>query len=183
MELLRIFDNMMNEYDRALFGSPFTRRLRNKSEGDTLQRRRGNDALTEWRPFSVGFPATSLPIRADIQETDSEYQVVADVPGLSRNDINIEVVDGVLYISGERHEERTTPADAGQNPLRASSEVAAKPLRVERYYGSFERRFPLPSNVSEDNIRATCTNGVLTVYLPKTEDAGPSTRRIQIEDE
>jgi HSP20 family protein len=99
----------------------------------------------------------------DIDENDEEYIVSADMPGIKKEDISIECSGNQLTISAERKYEST---DGNRNDRR------------ERYYGSYQRSFTLPSGVDVDKIEATCDGGVLTVRIPKEE--GSKARRIPI---
>jgi len=90
--------------------------------------------------------------------------VTAELPGLEEKDVEIQVDDDVLTISGEKR-----------------SEIDDKDRRYsERYYGRFERRIALPAEVDEDRANASFRNGVLTVTLPKTERARQNVKRIPI---
>lgn len=91
--------------------------------------------------------------RVNISEHDKEVRISADVPGMSTDDITIELHDGVLSLSGKHEEE--------------SKDEGAKYYRYERTSGSFARSFVLPSAVDEDTITASMNNGVLTIVLPK----------------
>jgi HSP20 family protein len=85
------------------------------------------------------------------------------LPGLDEKDVNVEIANGVLSISGEK-----------------KSESEDKDRRFsERYYGSFERRIPL-EDVDEDKVSAAFKNGVLTVIVPKSPEAKSNVRRIAI---
>lgn len=97
--------------------------------------------------------------RADISETDDGFCITAEVPGIKREDVKIEVVDHVLNIRGENKQEK--------------EEKGKKFHRVERYYGSFSRSFSLPENVNEDKIEAVFKDGVLALTIPKTEIKKP----------
>jgi len=101
--------------------------------------------------------------QTDLVETDEEFQLRLDVPGMSKEDIDINLQNGTLTVSGERTSERT---DEGEDYV-----------RVERAFGTFHRTFTLPEAVDEQNIEATYEDGVLRISVPKTEE---STRR-QIE--
>lgn len=101
--------------------------------------------------------------RTDLAETDEAYRMQVDVPGMSKDDININLQNNTLTISGERSSER--------------KEESEEYVRVERAFGNFHRTFTLPDAVDQENIEATYDEGVLTVNIPKTEK---STRR-QIE--
>lgn len=95
--------------------------------------------------------------RVDISETDDEYIVRADVPGVSKDDIKITIKDNVLTISGEKKQEKETKNENFH--------------RIERVYGSFTRTFTLPSAVKVDKVEARFKDGVLTIKLPKVEEA------------
>ena len=100
----------------------------------------------------------------DLVEADDHFVLKADLPGLSEDDVNIEVRDNALTISGERkaeHEQR----ERGW-------------YRVERSFGSFSRSLSLPEGVDADAISASFDRGVLSVTIPKPEQRKP--RRIQI---
>jgi HSP20 family protein len=104
--------------------------------------------------------------RVDVSETDKEVKVVADVPGVDPENINIDVRDNRITISGRTEREMET-------------DKSAKPYRYERSYGEFRREFVLPSYVKEDQVKATYKDGVLTVTLPKVE--GEKRNKIKIE--
>ena len=93
----------------------------------------------------------------DLSEADDSLQVRMDVPGVKPEQIEIEVTGNSLRISGERKEER--------------EEKGKSYHRIERRSGSFARVVSLPCAVKEDQIKAECHDGILTVTLPKTEKA------------
>jgi HSP20 family protein len=100
----------------------------------------------------------------DLVEVDDHFVLKADLPGLTESDVNIEVQDGTLTISGERkaeHEQR----ERGW-------------YRIERSFGSFNRSLTLPDGVDPDRIEASFRDGVLEVHIPKPEERKP--RRISI---
>ncbi len=100
----------------------------------------------------------------DVQETDSHYVVSFDVPGISKDNLKIEVVDGMLTVSGEKRTEK------------AQGKAASHLL--ERSYGQFKRTFSLPSHIDAEKIEANYEDGVLTISLAKAESAKP--REIKI---
>ena len=101
----------------------------------------------------------------DIVEHEDSFVATADLPGLTKDDIDISLEDGVLTISGERKFE--------------SSEEEGKVVRrLERVYGSFSRAFTMPQGVDAEKVDASFTNGVLTLTLPKSE--GARSRKIAI---
>lgn len=93
----------------------------------------------------------------DLTEVNGSYQIRMDVPGMKAEEINIDVNGDVVTISGERKEEK--------------EEKGEKYHRVERHFGSFSRTVRLPFAVREDKIDAQLKDGVLTLKLPKTEEA------------
>jgi len=95
----------------------------------------------------------------DIKEDVDHFELSADIPGVDPKDIEITMENGVLTIKGARHAERT---DEQKNYT-----------RTERVYGSFYRRFSLPSSAEADKIEATSKDGVLKVVIPKHEQAKP----------
>lgn len=100
----------------------------------------------------------------DIQETADAYRLVAELPGMTKEDINITLENNVLRLSGERKFEKDIKKDGYQ--------------RVERTYGTFARAFTLPSQVNHDKVQASFENGLLTITVPKAEQAKP--RKIAI---
>ena len=100
----------------------------------------------------------------EFSENDKEIRVMAEVPGLDENDIEVMLEDGVLTLRGEKKSET-------EDQDRQFS---------ERYYGRFERRLGLGREVEQDKVEATFKNGVLTVTLPKSEKAQANAKRIAI---
>lgn len=100
----------------------------------------------------------------DINETDDEFLITAEIPQVKKEDVKVQVQNGMLTIKGERKYEHED----------------MKAHRIERYYGSFQRSFTLPDNVNEDKIYADHKNGMLYLRLPKTDEARPKQLDIQI---
>jgi HSP20 family protein len=100
----------------------------------------------------------------DVVETEDNYVLRADLPGVSEGDVKIELDDNVLTISGERKS--------------AHKEAKEGYYRVERAYGSFSRTLKLPEGVDADSISASFDRGVLEVNVPKPEQRKP--RRVEI---
>jgi HSP20 family protein len=100
----------------------------------------------------------------DIQETADGYRLQAELPGLTRDDIHITLENNVLRLSGERKFERDAKKENFQ--------------RIERTYGAFSRAFALPQQVNAEGVQAAFENGVLTITVPKAEQAKP--RKIAI---
>ena len=111
--------------------------------------------------FAPG-PAGWVP-PIDVHETADEYVITAELPGLRREDIHIQVSDGRLQLSGERRD-RGLPCEQYH--------------RVERGHGTFSRTFQLPLPVDGDGVTAELRDGVLTVVCPKAAEG--SARRIRV---
>jgi HSP20 family protein len=100
----------------------------------------------------------------DIRETEEAFLVHAELPGLSKDDVEITLENNILKLTGERRFEK---------------DVEEKEYhRIERAYGAFTRAFSLPSRVDSSGVSASFTDGVLTITVPKVEEAKP--RRIDI---
>ena len=112
------------------------------------------DKNIEWKPA------------ADIVERDDEYLIKAELPGVKREDIDVQFENGLLTITGERKLEETKETD--------------KTHRVERFYGKFSRSFRVPDNVNADAIKAESEEGVLRLHLPKTQEKKPQPVKIAI---
>src|SRR5262245_14497193 len=113
---------------------------------------REDESLTAWVP----------PV--DIHEEKDRMVITAELPGFKENEISLTTENGMLTISGERKFEKE---ENGKNYH-----------RVERSYGRFARSFSLPNNVDREKIQARFENGLLSVDLPKREDAKPRTIKI-----
>lgn len=99
----------------------------------------------------------------DVHETADEYVITAELPGLGREDVEIQVRDGRLQLSGQRRE-RDVPCEQYH--------------RVERGHGSFSRTLELPHPVDEERVTADLRDGVLTIVCPKAAEG--NARRIQV---
>jgi HSP20 family protein len=108
--------------------------------------------------WSAGWPSV------EVSETDKEIRVTAELPGLEDKDVEVLLDDDVLTVRGEK-----------------KSETEDKERQFsERFYGRFERRIALGGDVEEDKVQASFKNGVLTVILPKAEQAQSTAKRIAI---
>jgi HSP20 family protein len=103
---------------------------------------------------------------ADVSETENEYLIKAEVPEVRKEDVSVTVQDGVLTLAGERKQEKR--------------EEREKVHRVERFYGSFARRFALPENADEQGISAESRDGVILIHIPKQRVQEPQPRQIEI---
>lgn len=120
-----------------------------------------------WRDFdgtgsfsdsSFGFP------RVELSESAQEVKIEVELPGLDQKDVEVWLQDGVLTVRGEK-----------------KSETEDRERRLsERYYGRFERRIKLPVEVQENKVDATFAKGILTVRLPKSQQAVEKAKRIAI---
>ena len=112
-----------------------------------------NNALSSWAP------------NVDIVETEDSYQIHAELPGITEDEVNVTLNNNVLTLSGEKKQE---VKDEKENYV-----------RVERTYGKFERSFSLPSNIVADKVDADYKDGVLTITVPKAEEAKSRTIKIK----
>ena len=122
--------------------------------GDVFERNAEENNLTAWAPA------------VDIFETEHELVVKADVPDVDPKDLDIRVENNILTIRGERKFEKKVDEN--------------NYLRVERAYGSFARSFSLANTVNADAIKADYQNGVLTLSIPKREEAKPKQIKVNV---
>jgi len=124
------------------------------------------------RLFDLAFPSRAAESfgdwtpALDAHEDNDKYVVSTDIPGLKKEDINVSVHDGVLTVSGERKSEK----DVKEGTVH----------RTERYYGKFSRSVSLPVAVRADKVSAVYKDGVLTVEIPKAEEAKPKTVEVKV---
>ena len=126
----------------------------NRLFNDGIERTAENSSLTAWAPA------------VDIYETEHELVVKADLPDVDPKDLDIRVANNILTIHGERKFESKVTED--------------KYLRVERAYGSFSRSFSLANTVNSEAIKADYQNGVLTLNIPKREEAKPKQIKVNV---
>lgn len=142
--------------------------VRNPWAGMFTLQRRMNRLFDEI--FGTGEDADSgamawMP-RVDVTEFDEQFELTAELPGLSREDVKVEVQDNVLTISGEK---------------RSDHQAKNRNLFInERVFGTFRRSFQLPSNINQQSVSAEFKNGVLTIRIAKAEEAKP--RQIAIKE-
>ena len=103
----------------------------------------------------------------DVKETEKEFRVTADLPGMDEKDLEVSLIDGGLSIKGEKREEH--------------EEEKCDIYRAERRYGAFERLIPLSSDINVNKAKATFKKGVLKITLPKTESARSNRKTIPVE--
>jgi HSP20 family protein len=109
--------------------------------------------------------AASMP-RVDVFEREGSLVVKAEVPGVKKDDIDLEVVDGDLVLRAERHDAKEVRDEHW--------------YRMERSSGSLYRRLPLPEGVAIDHITANLSDGVLEIILPKPHETAPQSQKIAI---
>ena len=138
--------------------------------------RRPFEGLTGWfddidRWFDTGFftdlPETIWRPAIDIEEKDGNYLVRADLPGMQKKDIHVELKDGYLTLRGERKSEHEENKDNYH--------------RIERSYGTFERSFRVPEGVTEKDIHAKYKDGVLELTIPAPKVEEPKTTEVKVE--
>jgi len=125
-----------------------------------------NDVLGDAAPHAVYSYATP---RVDVKEEDNAYTLEMELPGRTEKDVNIELDHDNLTISSKQEESKEEKKDMKKG----------KYILKERRTASFERRFKLPNDVSEDGITANFKNGILTINMQKKAIAAP--KRIAIE--
>jgi HSP20 family protein len=130
----------------------------NRLFDEAVNRGQAGDALTgpTWSPA------------VDIYETEEDIVIDAELPGMDKDDVDIQVRDNTLILKGERKVEKTVK-DEGYH-------------RMERMYGSFARTFTLPSTVDQERITATYDKGVLHIRMPKTEKTKPQQIKIEVKE-
>jgi len=121
------------------------------------------DTNRGWRSDEPASTTTWSPA-VDIFETEGEIIVKAELPGMDRKDIALNLEKNVLTLKGERRFEKEAKEENYH--------------RIERSYGGFSRSFSIPATVDDDKIRADYKDGVLTIALPKKEQAKPKQIRI-----
>jgi HSP20 family protein len=102
----------------------------------------------------------------DIYENENNIVLKADLPGVDPKDVEVRVEDSTLYLKGERKFEKETKEENYH--------------RVERSYGSFARSFSLPNSINAEKVKAEYKDGLLTLTLPKREEAKPKTIKIDV---
>lgn len=165
-----------NYFTNSLFGSsPMTMIKRLRDEMDRLFENfgfgRSSLAMTERDMFSRRaddfFGSTLWSPQVEMLERDDKLVVKADLPGLNKDEINVELTDDALLISGERRTENEEKKEGFYHS--------------ERSYGSFFRRIPLPEGINTEDADATFSNGVLEIKMPLPEKRQTG-RRLEIKD-
>ena len=144
----------MNRLEQPFRGASTLQEQINRIFGDGLAHTDQESNLTPWAPA------------VDIYETENELVVKADLPDVDPQDLDIRVENNVLTIRGERKFDTKAHED--------------NYLRIERAYGCFSRSFSLASSVNSDTIKADYDDGVLTLSVPKTEEAKPKQIKVNV---
>jgi HSP20 family protein len=147
----------MNRLEQPFRGATTLQEQINRVFGDVVGRTGEESNLTPWAPS------------VDIYETENELVVKADVPDVNPQDLDIRVENNILTIRGERKFETKVNEE--------------NYLRIERAYGSFSRSFSLANSVKSDSIKADYHDGVLTLSLPKREEAKPKQIKVNVNTE
>jgi len=151
-----------------MFGSIIPARKRFPGTFSRLE----NELERYWDPFDrflkqedwEVFPQQVIP-RANVVETDDEFEVTVELPGMKAEEVTLEFQEGVLWISGEKKEEK--------------EEKGRTFHRIERSHGKFRRMIDLPGGVKEEEINAEFFNGVLKIVIPKSEEVKPKHIKIK----
>ena len=144
----------MNRWEQPFRGAMTLQEQINRVFGDVVRRADEESNLTPWAPA------------VDIYETEHELVVQADLPDVNPQDLDIRVENNILTIRGERKFENKVNEE--------------NYLRVERSYGSFSRTFSLANSVNSEAIKADYQNGVLTLSIPKREEAKPKQIKVNV---
>jgi HSP20 family protein len=126
---------------------------------------RGMRDLLRWDPFTDLAPAWSRFESAafapsfEVKETKDAFSFTADMPGVAEKDLQVQLVENRLNVSGKRESEKSEQGDTF--------------YMTERTYGSFSRSFTLPSGIDADKVKAELKNGVLSITVPKRPEAQP----------
>ncbi len=121
-----------------------------------------------FRHRTLGNVSTLFP-KVDVEETENEIKVTANIPGIDAENINVEVGDDYLSLSGKIEKEDK------------SRDRQGKVYRYEREFGEFRREFALPARVDKDGIIARSKNGVLSIILPKSEEEKKKKVKVEVE--
>ena len=145
--LRREVDRLFDDFGGGLWRSPF----------------RGAFDLAPFQRLEPGLGA--LPA-IDVSETDKAYEITAELPGMDEKNVEVKLANGVLTITGEKHDEK--------------EEKKKDYYMRERSFGSFQRSFQVPDGVDVDKIEASFKKGILSVTLPKSVEAQKAEKKIAV---
>lgn len=147
------------------------RRLDSWSDFGTLQDRINRMFDDTFRSLSISdseeMETGNWAPTVDVVENNDNFIVKADIPGVKKDDLKVDVKDGTLTIKGEKKQEEKVEKN--------------NYIRIERSYGNFVRNFSLPGNVDSSKINAKFTDGVLEIKIPKKEEAKPKEIKINVQ--
>lgn len=145
-------------------------RTRQKDEHPLLSLRKEMDSLLD--DFGNGFfdGSPDVKVHSNVSETDTEFRVTAELPGMTEADVDVSVSADRIVIKGEKKSEKEEHSD----------EQGREYHRVERSSGSFHRLVTLPFTIDADAVNAEVKNGVLTVTIPKPPEAVEETKKIEV---
>jgi HSP20 family protein len=147
----------------SFFGAPMSQFMRSFREPffkDAFAR------LDDFDQWFGDFSPTKFKPTVDVVDEEGAIRVTAELPGMSKDDVEISVDNDMLTIRGEKRNEEESKENGA--------------FRTERYYGYVQRTVPLPTNVAAEKAKASFDKGVLTVRLPKNPEALPSEKKIPI---
>jgi HSP20 family protein len=122
---------------------------------------------TDFAPFRMELDKVEWVPQIEVLQNNGQFMVRADLPGLTKEDVKVELTENLLMISGERKEEKEEKREGF--------------YRSERSYGSFYREVPLPEGAMTEKAAATFRNGVLEITIPAAK-LEPSTRKLEIKE-
>ena len=124
--------------------------------------------MPQWPAMGAGFAGDLFRPSVDIKENDNSYTLHLDMPGVNKDDVQVQVEGDALVVRGEKHQEK----DGSDDNYHV----------VERQYGAFQRILDLPADADPEDLKAKFDNGVLTITVARRpEKAGRNARRIEVE--
>jgi len=146
--LRREIDRLFEDFDGGFWRSPLRR------------------SWLDMDPFHGARGALEALPAVDVTESDKAYEIVAELPGMDQDNIEVKLANGMVTIKGEKQDEK--------------EEKKKDYYMRERSFGSFQRTFPVPEGVDMDKIDASFRKGVLTITLPKSAEAQKSEKKITV---
>ncbi len=133
-----------------------------------------NEMFDEYLPIfqkerSMGYDLDFITPKINISETENEYKMSAEMPGVKENDIDLRIDKGILTLKAEKKEEK--------------EEKDERYHRLESYYGTFQRSIALPEDIKEDSIEAKFKNGILNIIIKKSKESKPDVKKIAVKSE
>lgn len=145
-------------------------RNRKNNEHPLVALRKEVDSLFD--DFGNGFfgSGNEVSVRSNVSETDKEFTVTAELPGLTEADVDVSVTGDRIVIKGEKKSEKDERSD----------EKGREFHRIERSSGSFQRIMTLPFTIDADKVEAVVKDGVLTVTIPKPPEAVENSKKVKV---